>query len=59
MHISNRIFLDQRKITPPRELARMRVMQFKELCNSELPGLHPFDNMAIIHCVTSTLKTER
>ena len=24
---------------------------FKELCDSTLPGLHPFDNMAIIHWV--------
>ena len=24
-------------------------LSFRELCNSKLPGLHPFDNMAIIH----------
>ena len=24
-------------------------LSFKELCDSKLSGLHPFDNMAIIH----------
>ena len=24
-------------------------LSFRELCNSKLSGLHPFDNMAIIH----------
>ena len=24
-------------------------LTFKELCGSKLSGLHPFDNMAIIH----------
>ena len=24
-------------------------LTFRELCNSKLSGLHPFDNMAIIH----------
>ena len=24
-------------------------LSFSELCNSKLSGLHPFDNMAIIH----------
>ena len=24
-------------------------LNFRELCGSKLPGLHPFENMAIIH----------
>ena len=24
-------------------------LSFRELCNSKLSGLHPFDNMTIIH----------
>ena len=24
-------------------------LSFRELCDSQLPGLHPFDNIAIIH----------
>ena len=32
---------------------------FTELCGSELSGLLPFDNMAIIHWVKNGLKTER
>ena len=32
---------------------------FRELCDSKLPGLHPFDNMTIIHLVKNKLKTER
>ena len=26
-------------------------LSFRELCDSKLSGLHPFDNMAIIHWV--------
>ena len=33
-------------------------LRFKELCGSKLSGLHPFDNMSIIHSVTNRLKTE-
>ena len=32
---------------------------FRELCDSKLSGLHPFDNMTIIHLVKNKLKTER
>ena len=28
-----------------------RRLSFRELCNSKLSGLHPFDNMAIIYWV--------
>ena len=34
-------------------------LSFRELCGSKLSGLHPFDNMAIIHCIKKGLKTER
>ena len=30
-------------------------LSFRELCGSKLSGLHPFDNMAIIHCVKNRL----
>ena len=33
-------------------------LRFKELCGSKLSGLHPFDNMSIIHSVANRLKTE-
>ena len=33
-------------------------LSFRELCGSKLSGLHPFDNMAIIHWVENRLKTE-
>ena len=33
-------------------------LSFRELCGSKLSGLHPFDNMAIIHLVKNMLKTE-
>ena len=29
------------------------------MCDSNLSGLHPFDNMAIIHRVTTRSETER
>ena len=32
---------------------------FRELCDSKLSGLRPFDNMTIIHLVKNKLKTER
>ena len=39
---------------------RSRIFEvFRELCDSKIPGLHPFDNMAIIHGVKLMLKTER
>ena len=34
-------------------------LSFRELCGSNLSGLHPFDNMVTIHCVKNRLKTER
>ena len=34
-------------------------LSFRELCGSKLSGLHPFDNMVIIHWVKNRLKTER
>ena len=34
-------------------------LSFRELCDSMLPGLHRFDNMAITHCVRNSSKTER
>ena len=33
-------------------------LSFRELCGSELSGLHPFDNMAIVHRVKNRLKSE-
>ena len=34
-------------------------LRFRELCDSKLSGLHPFDNMAMIHEVKNWSKTER
>ena len=34
-------------------------LSFRELCDSKLSSLHPFDNMAIIHWNKNRLKTER
>ena len=34
-------------------------LRFRELCDSKLSGLHPFDNMAKIHEVKNWSKTER
>ena len=34
-------------------------LSFRELFGSELSGLHPFDNMAIVHWVKNRLKSER
>ena len=34
-------------------------LSFRELCDSKLPGLHPFDNMVIIHRVKTRSKTKR
>ena len=34
-------------------------LSLRELCDSKLFGLHPFNNMAIIHCVKNRLKTEK
>ena len=28
-------------------------VKLRELCDSKLSGLHPFDNMAMTHCVRS------
>ena len=41
---------DSRKNSQSRKLKQIFVMlSFGELCGSKLSGLHPFDNMAIIH----------
>ena len=54
---------DSRKDSHSRKLEqRPRIfvkLSFRELCGSKLSDLHPFDNMAIIHCVKIRLKTER
>ena len=34
-------------------------LSFRELCGSKQSGLHPFDNMDIIHLVKNRSKTER
>ena len=34
-------------------------LRFREVYGSKLSGLHPFDNIAIIHWVKTRLKTER
>ena len=34
-------------------------LSFRELCNSNLSGLHPFDNVTIIHWVENRSKVER
>ena len=34
-------------------------IRLRELHDTKLPGLHPFNNMAISHCVKNELKTER
>ena len=34
-------------------------LSFRELCDSKLSGLHPFDNMVIIHRVKTRSKTKR
>ena len=34
-------------------------LTFRELCNSKLSGLHPLDNMTLIHWVKNRSKTER
>ena len=31
-------------------------LSFREVCGSELSGLHPFHNMTIIHSTTTTLR---
>ena len=33
-------------------------LSFREFCGSKLSGLHPLDNMAIIHLVKNRLRTE-
>ena len=35
------------------------MLSFKELCDSKLSGLYPFDSMAIIHYVKNRSKTEK
>ena len=44
---------DSRKDSQSRKLEQMPrifvMLSFGELCGSKLSGLHPFDNMAIIH----------
>ena len=34
-------------------------LNLRELCDSKLSGLHPFDNMLIIHQLKNNSKTER
>ena len=34
-------------------------LSFRELCDSKLSSLHPFDNIAIIHWIKNRSKTER
>ena len=34
-------------------------LSFTESCGSKLSGIHPFDDMTIIHGVNSRLKAER
>ena len=34
-------------------------LSFRELCGSNLSGLHPFDNMAIIHSVKKLVKNRK
>ena len=34
-------------------------LSFREMCDSKLSGLHPFDNMAIIYLVKNMSKKER
>ena len=34
-------------------------VSFRELCDSNSSGLHPIDNMAMIHLLKRRLKTER
>ena len=34
-------------------------LSFKELYDSKVPGLHPFDEMTIIHRIKNRSKTER
>ena len=33
-------------------------LSFRELCGSKLSGLHPFDNITIIHLVKNMVETE-
>ena len=46
---------DSRKDSQSKKVERRpRILvkpSFRELCDSKLSSLHPFDNMAIIHCV--------
>ena len=54
---------DSRKDSQSTKFERRRrifvKLSFRELCDSKLSGLHPFDNMAIIHWVKNWSKTER
>ena len=55
--------LDSRKDSHSTKLeGRFRMfvkLSFRELYGLKLPGLHPFDNMAIIHRVKNRLKAEK
>ena len=55
--------LDSRKDSHSTKLERRPQifvkLSFRELCGSELSGLHTSDNMAIIHWVKNRLKTEK
>ena len=53
---------DSRKVLHSKKFERKPPIfvkpSLRELCDSKLSGLHPFENMAIIHCVKNRLKTE-
>ena len=49
-------------LTESKNIRRYKIFvkpSFSELSYSKLSGLHPFDNIAIIHWVKNRLKTER
>ena len=54
---------DSRKDTHSTKLERrLQIfikLSFGELCGSNLSGLHPFDNMVIMHSVKNRLKAGR
>ena len=54
---------DSRKDTHSTKLERrLQIfikLSFGELCGSKLSGLHPFDNMVIMHSVKNRLKAGR
>ena len=54
---------DSRKDSHSTKLERRRgilvKLSFRELGGSKLSGLHPFDNMATIHCVKKYVKNRK